>query len=130
MMRTGALIAAALLALVLCSCSGEKSQQEDKKLSNVKGELAEVKDIADDLKAEVSAVKDETQALMQDELQEQAAAAETALQDELQEQAAAAETALQDKLQEQAAAAAETTLQKMPAIPDHPVAAPDHPAGN
>jgi septal ring factor EnvC (AmiA/AmiB activator) len=103
-MRTGALIAAALLALVLCSCSGEKSQQENKKLadmeselSDVKGELAEVKDIADDLKAEVSAVKDETQALMQEEMQDQAAA--------------------------------ETALLEAPAIPDHPVAAPDHPVG-
>jgi outer membrane PBP1 activator LpoA protein len=91
MMKTGALITAVLLALVLCGCSGEKSQQEDKKLADMESELA------DDLKAEVSAIEDETQALMQEELQEQAAAA------------------------------AETALLEAPAIPDHPVATPDHP---
>jgi septal ring factor EnvC (AmiA/AmiB activator) len=105
MMRTGALIAAVLLAFMLCGCSGEQPKEVksmlasmEKKIAGMEDELAEVKAMIGDLKSELSDCKNELQALVQQKLQE-------------------------------ATAAAKTTLAEVPAIPEHPVATPEHPVG-
>jgi hypothetical protein len=102
MMRTGTFIAAALLALVLCSCSGEKSQEADRILAEMKSELSsmgneleEVKAMAGNLKSELYACKDELQALILEKMQGQAVAVEE-------------------------------LIEEAPAIPDHPT---EHPVG-
>ena len=101
MMRS-ALIAAALLALVLCGCSGEqpevvKNQFADMEieLSGMKNELTEVKAMVGDLKSELSVCKNELQALAQQTLEE-------------------------------AEGVADDMLEEAPAIPDHPT---EHPVG-
>jgi peptidoglycan hydrolase CwlO-like protein len=105
MMRTGALITAVLLALMLCSCSGEQPEEVKNQIADIESELTsmgneleEVKTMIGDLKSELSDCKNELQALVQQKLQE-------------------------------ATAAANTALGEVPAIPDHPVAAPEHPVG-
>lgn len=72
-----ALIAAALLTLVLCGCSGGQPQEMisifakmESKLANMEKELAEVKALVVDLKSELSTCKIELQALAQQKLQE------------------------------------------------------------
>jgi outer membrane murein-binding lipoprotein Lpp len=103
-----ALIAAALLALVLCGCSNEQPEEVknqiadmESELTSMGNELEEVKAMAGDLKSELYVCKDELQALIQEKMQGQAAAAEE-------------------------------LIEEAPAIPDHPTEhptsqLPDHP---
>jgi hypothetical protein len=105
-----ALIAAALLALVLCGCSVEqpevvKNQSADmeSELTSMGNELEEVKAMAGDLKSELYACKDELQALILEKMQGQAVVAEE-------------------------------LIEEAPAIPDHPTEhptseLPEHPVG-
>ena len=81
MMRS-ALIAAAMLALLLCGCSGGQPQEiidmvakMESNLASMEGELADVKAMVVDLKAELSTCKIELQTLAQQKLQAAEAAA-------------------------------------------------------
>ena len=82
MMRS-ALIAATLLALVLCGCSSGQPEEMidmfakmESKLARLESELAEVKTLVVDLKSELSTCKIELQTLAQQKLQEAEPAAE------------------------------------------------------
>ncbi len=77
-----ALIAAALLALVLCGCSSGQPQEiidmvakMESNLASMEKELAEVKAMVVDLKSELSTCKIELQAFAQQKLQEEEAQA-------------------------------------------------------
>ena len=103
-MMRNALIAAALLALVLCGCSSGQPQEMidmfarmESKLAKWKSELAEVKAMVVELKSELSTCKGEMQALVQ-----------------AKPAGGAAE------------AAAEIVLEEAPAVPEHPS---EHPVG-
>jgi lactoylglutathione lyase family protein len=83
-MMKSALIAAALLALVLCGCSSEQPQDLNAKLvdmeielDGMKNKLAEARARTGDLKSELSATQKKIKALEQQEQKKQAAAIDT-----------------------------------------------------
>ncbi len=60
-MKQAIVIAAALLALVLCGCSGEQSEVVKDQIAGMENELAEIKTMVGDLKSELSICKEELQ---------------------------------------------------------------------
>ena len=100
-----ALIAAALLALVLCGCSSEQPKEMismfakmESKLASMEKELAEVKALVVELKSELSTCKGEMKAIVQQNLQEEEAEAAAKI---VQEEAPAVPGQPTTKLNEQ-----------------------------